>query len=185
MKTLLLLLLAVSARATTTLQTQDVGVSSITHSGTETYTSNSTVLSNNTIHGRVCTNNFTASTIQTSFKVGFATVTVTTTITEKLRVTYTGQIFNDTSTRFAAASFLLNGGYDTGLGATVPITSSIANDDNIGATFDWTTTAQSPGTYNITFTLAANAGTAKACASVPAEDTFSAGACQFCVEEVK
>lgn len=185
MKILLLLLLAASARATTTLQTQDIGGSSITWSGTNSYSSNSTIVASNIFHNVVLTNNFTASTTQTSFNLCFATVTITTSGADRLRVNYAGQIFNDTASRFIGVSFLLDGAYDTNLGARVPIVQALDNDTNIDGSFTWVTSSQSAGVHNICFTIAVNAGTGKGCASVPAQDTFLTSACQFSVEEVK
>lgn len=199
MKTLLLLPVAIAtvllssfASATgTQLQTQDLGASNLTFSGTDTLSGSfaltGTFTGNNVLHNASVTNNFTASNASANafFTTCYATVTVTTSATDRIRVWYSGLINNNSSSRYAVVSFLIDGAYDTGLSKTTPITGAVSLASAVDGSFSWVTTAQAAGTHNICFLLASNGvGTATACSSVPAMDTYAPG-CQFGAEEVK
>ena len=170
--------------------------SSQTVSGTNTFTSTftllgSTVVANNVIHNSVCVNNFSASTANQLFSVGYATVTITTSGTDPLRVTYSGMLGNTSGGgNQGCASFLVDGKFDStsGLNAAKAITCSVSGGTGVGGSFSWTTSAQAQGVHNVIFLLAdtGGAGSALACASVALNNgVYTPANCQFCVEEVK
>lgn len=183
MKYLLLLLLASPSFAITAVQTQDIGGSSVTWSAKETFSGS--FVANNLVHISSVARNFPFNQSETTYNVCLATVSITTAATMPLRVWYSGSIGSASGSGMTVgASFLLDGGYDSGLSSTVGIiTSFIQNSGNFGhdGSWSWVTMPVAAGTHYACLTSAESGNNTYMCTSVPGISV----SCQFGVEAVQ